>query len=35
MEFGIFEKFNNSIPTKLCANLLNNREFVLGVLSAR
>ena len=23
-EFSIFEKFNNSIATKLCTNLLNN-----------
>ena len=26
MEFCIFDKVNNSIATKLCANLLNNRE---------
>ena len=25
MEFCIYEKVNNSIATKLCANLLNNR----------
>ena len=25
MEFCIFEKINNSIATKLCANLLNDR----------
>ena len=27
MESYIFEKVNNSIATKMCANLLNNRLF--------
>ena len=34
MEFFIFEKFNNSIATKLCAKLLNNR-FKIEFFSAR
>ena len=32
MEFCIFEKFNNSIATKLCADLLNNRKKINRII---
>ena len=34
MEYCIFEKVNNSIAKKLCADLLNNRLINLIVFSA-